>query len=421
MDYPAELEMTPQQSRLWQAEQLKGEPQHVYTLSRVLSVGGVVAPRDIVRSFIARHEALRTKVALRNGVPRIVIDGPDQAEEYMHDLTSGAQQHCVQIPGHATAAFLEMGTSQVRMSLKIHHITIDMWGMIVLARDFDAFVEGQASEVLKQPSEYALPESFRIYSNNLRREQREISRNFMPEKTAKIRANPQASGSFRDGQRSIMILPNAVLEMVAELREVFQATDFVAWHAGIGLVLSKYLEISRMAVRSTTANRRTKEDKQAIACLSGESVFDISLPSDDKVASYFAKIGQEMVRVFMHSPYDYSLMVDYLTRLAPAKPRPLVAATNLMYPLISYPNAPEAPRNSPVDITATYSEERVDFGAVGEHLSLMVTTNSDGMLVAEAVTSSVLPGPPTIMSSIISAMNYLAVNPAGRLSDFTLH
>ncbi|MGY5060727.1 condensation domain-containing protein [Streptomyces sp. 900105755] len=411
-----ELSLTPQQTRLWQVEKSEGKLLVVFRVDRTLPLGGPVHPRELSRAFIARHEALRSSVAVRDGVPVIVVDPPELSDLYLHEPQGRAPQPVPTMPGQVAATVLEYVEGQALLSFRIHHIMQDFWGTGALAADFDAFAADTAIRAPKQPSEYASPEAQAVYEANFAKERRELGRRYRPIPSPRSRPDHEPAGIFRDAELLKLALPRTVADIVAQAKSVHRATDFVVWHAAVGLTLSRYLGLSHMLVHSVTANRPTKTDAAVVGCLSGISLFDISPPPGDaRVPAYLNGLAKEMMRVFLHSPYDDSRMVEALRRSAPPDAYPCVAGTNVMYPVSP---ADYVPRGVPSPAEEDMAVIRRQSGvSQPEHLRLTLGGSREA-LVVEVVTSSVLPGPERVMREILEALRFVAERPGGRVAEF---
>ncbi len=417
-DQPPQFPLTPPQIRLWRAEQVENKSLAVFSFDRTLPVGGAMAPWEVARSFIARHESLRSRIVMRDGVPHVVIDGPELAGTYLHESAPDVERPTAfDLPGPLAAAFVEAGHDGVRVEFRVHHLMIDFLGCGILARDFDAFADGESKEEVLQPSRYATVEALASYEENLVREQEEFSKKFVPERTGKARTDPIDGARFRDGRMALLAIPDSAAEAVDEVKKRFRASDFVAWHAAIGLMLSWHLGISSIAAHSVTVNRNSVKDMRTVACRAGVSVFDISLPDDKTATSYIKKIQREMLRVFMRSPYDVRRLLEHLEKSAPPRTHPCAAGTNLMYPLS---RAGQRSQDLyPRKVMEIEVIEAQDGLPQGEHLSLTLGRNR-GVFVARVVTSSALPAPEATMRDLMAAMRFLADDPVASLTDFTL-
>jgi len=410
------LALTPPQLRLWRLEKEDGDVLPVFTITRSIDPREVPSWRTAVEQFVRRHEALRSRVVVDDAGPWLDVDPPDHADAHVQELGTEPD---LAIPGPAAQVLVDTSAAEARITIKLHHVLIDLWSWSLLARDFDAFVRGSAAAEICQPSYYARTKMMERYEDNLRVEHERLSRQFTVEESNTTRAFAHDGSCFFDGQFAVVAISDAILDVIQWAKAAVAATDFVVWHAAIGIALSHHLRISNIAAHSVVANRRSPRALTTVGCLSSVSVFDMSLPLDGRVDSYAAKIRSEMFRVTRMSPYDDRRMIELLRDATLPDTYPCAFGTNIIYPLAPPVRGFRRHDSDPVELTTRRSAKELPHSG---HFVLTLSTGTDRSgLDAEMVTSSLLPDPNDMLADVISAMRFMTASPRGRISDFRPH
>ena len=153
--------LSPGQRRLWALEQL-GPEQATYVIAGACAFPGLVDAarlRGALAALQARHDVLRTSIAVRNGEPRVIrLDG-DHLPFAVHDLSAAPdsavragtilEEVCrTPIPFGVgalwRAALLQLptgGDARAVVAVAMHHAIGDAWSLDVLLRDLAALYD----------------------------------------------------------------------------------------------------------------------------------------------------------------------------------------------------------------------------------------------------------------------------------------
>ncbi|MBG0830163.1 amino acid adenylation domain-containing protein [Planomonospora sp. ID67723] len=173
---PAEPPLSSAQQRLWVIEQLEG-PSAVYNFPLVIRLRGaldVEALRAALADVAARHEALRTLVAEREGRPyqdvvpaeaaRPVLEVVEADEERLGEVLSEVLGRpfdlAAELPLRATA--VRLGAQEHVVALLLHHITTDEWSDGPFLRDLSAAYAARRSG--REPRWEPLPVQYVDYT-----------------------------------------------------------------------------------------------------------------------------------------------------------------------------------------------------------------------------------------------------------------
>ncbi|GIV95388.1 MAG: hypothetical protein KatS3mg057_0045 [Herpetosiphonaceae bacterium] len=184
------------QQRLWVIEQLApGSP--LYTIPFVARLHGRLdeaALRATLDALVARHEALRTTIVLREGEPYQLIAPPHPLPLRVVDLRGLPEARraalaealvttAVQTPFLLTgeplfrAALVRESATQQRLVLTVHHLVCDGWSWGVFIREFAQLYRGYATgqpvrlpELPIQYADYAIWQRARLAGAELERQ-----------------------------------------------------------------------------------------------------------------------------------------------------------------------------------------------------------------------------------------------------------
>ena len=135
------------QERLWLVDEL-GVGTGVYNVARALRLRG---PLDVarleraLRTIVERHEVLRARFALVDGVPRMIVGGNAFALRVADDadLDAEAARPFTLSAGELFRALLvRRGPDEHVLALTAHHIVCDGWSIGILIRELAALYAG---------------------------------------------------------------------------------------------------------------------------------------------------------------------------------------------------------------------------------------------------------------------------------------
>ena len=149
--------LTPPQLRLWRIDQEKWDTLPEFTIERAVD-SDLGTARTAVKSFIGRHEALRTSVVLRDGVPLLDVSAVEAAAQFISEAAPAdpdtpylsnrlpRQPSTLIIPGKCSRSFVWEQDGVVKVALRLHHLVLDTWGYSIIREDFDRFLAGRSEE-----------------------------------------------------------------------------------------------------------------------------------------------------------------------------------------------------------------------------------------------------------------------------------
>jgi amino acid adenylation domain-containing protein len=279
------------QEALWIVEQL--EPgTAAYNIPLALRVRGPLDTEALERAIqevVARHEALRTTIAVRDGQPVQVIDAGGPRELEIVDLQHlEADQREAAVEARATAAaacpfrldqgplfrvsLLRLASTEHVLVLVMHHIISDDWSMNVLFTDlvalYQAFASGRPSPLQPltiQYADYAVWQRERLQGESLQRLVDYWSARLQGVAPLELPTDrPRSPSAAPAGGTRDTVLPAALVEPLKELGRREGMTLYMTLLAAFQVLLYRYSGQEDFAVGSPVANRLRPEIESLI-------------------------------------------------------------------------------------------------------------------------------------------------------------
>ncbi|MGW7293427.1 amino acid adenylation domain-containing protein [Streptomyces xiamenensis] len=161
---PSTLPASNAQRRLWlleQSEDAEPRPYNVVEAYRVHHDAGPAALEEALNRLVARHEALRTVLRLRDDEVTQVILPPEDArvrlvvtDRTLAQVTAGEQRRRARLeaPPVLRAHWLP---AEAVLVLSVHHSVCDGWSFGVLVRDLSALLDPRDTGPAPEPVQYA--------------------------------------------------------------------------------------------------------------------------------------------------------------------------------------------------------------------------------------------------------------------------
>ena len=328
------------QSRLWLVEQISSVRGN-YHLSQVYRIRGAVnadAVRAALDAVVARHEALRTRLVMREGVlqqqvephrpfelQRIDLrDQPERAREsalsaFLHDITQGAFDLSADCMLRAGIAWL--GDQECVLAITLHHIAADGWSLGVLDRELEvlyaAFGRGVARNLPPLPiqyADYAVWQRGRL-SGTMLEEQlgywREQLSGVTPLEFPADRPRP-AQSSYR-GEVERFRLPTQLVAPLKALARRNDATLYMTLLAAFQVLLMRYTGQEDIAIGSPVAGRDRPELDGLIGFFVNTLVMRGDLSGNPSFAELLARTRTYTLDAYAHQEVPFEKLVEALS------------------------------------------------------------------------------------------------------------
>ncbi len=334
------LPVSAAQQRLWFLDQVDpGNP--AYNIAYALRLRGLLdrtALEGAIGEFVARHEAMRTRIGERDGAPWVeVSEAARTAFEYV-DLSNEPSA-----VGEATAMRLANQLGRIRFDMargplsklmlfrladdhhilasSIHHVVFDGWSLSLMLseifRSYLARISGEgspAAPLAYSPLDYAAWETEQVAS-------RRFDRSLVYWKQALQDApavmdlpgdRPRPRTPSRGGARLVRFIDPALIARVKARAQQQNATTFMALMACWQAVLHRYSGQDDLVVGTPLANRDRAEFEGLVGCLINNVVVRGRLDGNPTLAEFLDQITGQALQAFEHGQVPFDLVVEHI-------------------------------------------------------------------------------------------------------------
>jgi amino acid adenylation domain-containing protein len=350
------------QQRLWFLDQLKPNSSF-YNIPSAVRLRGtldIAALEQSFRELIRRHEPLRTRFGLVDGVPLQLIDEAVDFDLPVIDLRTvddaerEAEARSVAAAESQRPFDLSSGpllrASVVRLTdhdhmllCTMHHIISDGWSMGVLIRElttlYEAYSTGRKSPLPKLEIQYA---DFAHWQRAwLRGEVLERQLSYWKKQLTGAPAVLELPTDYArpavqtySGATQFFVLPAALREQLEDLSRSNSATLFMTLLAAFQTLLSRYSRQSDVVVGSPIANRNRAETENLIGFFVNTLVLRTDLSGDPSFGELLGRVREVALGAYAHQDVPFELLVEEL------QPERSLAHTPLFQVVFTLQNAP---------------------------------------------------------------------------------
>jgi amino acid adenylation domain-containing protein len=328
---------TVRQQGFWYLDQLRpGNP--AYNIAVRFRLQGRLRVQVLERALneiVRRHEALRTTVALAEGVPVQVItprlyillerddlrEGSDQDRRQRAEIATADEAHR---PFDLTtgplirARLLRLEDEEHILLVTVHHIVADGWSIGVLTDElgtlYGAYSRGQASPLPELPLQYA---DFAVWQKQwletirLEEQLEYWTRQLSSLPSLEIPTDrPRPPTQAFAGAIESLLLPAELTAGLAVLSNQEKATPFVILLAAFQVLLQRYSGQNDVFVGSVLAGRARVELEPLIGLFVNPLVFRTDLAGDPPVIELLARVRESVVGAFANQNIPFEHVVD---------------------------------------------------------------------------------------------------------------
>jgi amino acid adenylation domain-containing protein len=412
VDRDAPLPLSYAQQRLWFLEQL-GDLGGTYHVSMRLRLLGGLHRAALARALdrlVARHEALRTTFAVRNGEPEQRI-GPDTTPFALteHDLAGEAPDALERVmEGEAAAPFdLERGPlirgRLVRLAeddhvllLAMHHIVSDGWSMGVfvdeLSRLYAAFREGRPDPLSPLPVQYADYAAWqrRWVEDEVLEAQADYWTRTLAGAPALLELpadRPRPQRQDHAGARLTLELDEALTAGLQALGRRHGTTLFMTLLAGWAAVLARLSGQEEVVIGTPTANRGRREIEGLIGFFVNTLALRVDLSARPTVTELLRQVKRRTLEAQQNQDIPFEQVVDLV------QPARSMAHTPLFQVMFAWQSAMRGGLELPgLELGEVPGEERTP----AKFDLLLSLRESDGRVVGGATYATSLFEPATV-------------------------
>jgi amino acid adenylation domain-containing protein len=380
------------QSRLWLAERINPVPGQ-YNISRTYRIAGslnVDALRAAFDALVCRHEVLRTRLVLRDGLPQQVVAAHEPFALRLLDLRQGDGESrkvaCDEfVRGLADGAFdlahdlaLRAGIVRLRdhesvLVTALHHVAADGWSLGVLDREvqhfYSAFDRGVPATLEPLPLQYS---DFSEWQRDaLRGSALEGQLDYWRRQLSSLpmlelptdRPRP-THASFR-GRRERIEIPATIASALKDLARKENATLYMTLLAAFQVLLMRHSGQDDVAVGSPIAGRGRPEIEGLIGFFVNTLVMRGDLTGNPRFSELLLRTRERALDAFAHQDLPFEKLVEELNPERDLRRNPLFQVmftlqgaheSDLRLPGLELSRLPHARVTSKFDLTLHVTE-----------------------------------------------------------------
>jgi len=336
------------QSRLWLAERINPVPGR-YNIGRAFRLRGALnvdALRSAFDALVARHEVLRTRFVLQDGLPQQVVAphepfvleildlrrAPADTEThvaFVRRLTRGGYNLAAE--PLLRAGVLQLSDDESVLALALHHIAADGWSLEVLDRELDllysAFDTGVPAGVAPLPiqySDYSEWQRETLRGAPLDRELGYWRQQLASLPTLELPVDRQrpAQSSFR-GLTERFVVPAPLAASLKALARERHATFYMTLLAAFEVLLMRYSGQDDIAVGTPIAGRGRPELEGLIGFFVNTLVMRGDLSGIPTFAELLQRTRDRAVDAYAHQDLPFEKLVEELNPVRDSRRNPL--------------------------------------------------------------------------------------------------
>jgi amino acid adenylation domain-containing protein len=329
-DYP----VSHAQRRLWLLDRMTG-PSPQYNMPGYYVIHHAVREdvlADVFTRLIARHEVLRTRLIVRDGEPRQVVDPPWKMElpviDLRHDEDGEAKARSfaeadLNQPFDLARDYpircrlLRLRDARCVLLLTLHHIAGDGWSMQLLYEElqemYSALAENRAPELSALKLQYRDYACWEHETGFSRSESYWLDKLRGP--IAPVRLpfdfDPDDSPGAAGESREVTLSP----EVSSALRELAVASGSTLANVLLTmfvLLLNRLTEQDELAIAMSAANRARPELQNMVGFFVNEVVLRVGVGEDKPFSALLADVTAIAAEAFTHQDYPLDLLIQKL-------------------------------------------------------------------------------------------------------------
>lgn len=341
MPRPERLPLSSGQRQLWFLNQTgAGAAYHLALSIRVRSRIDGDALRAALHDVVARHESLRTCIAVLDGQPwqriiaaadaRIECEIRDTATDHVAasvaELAAPPFDLATDLPLRAT--LLRTGPQESTVLLMIHHIAVDGWSIAPLCRDlaaaYAARVAGRAPRFAALPVHYA---DYALWQEDvLGASASSVAAQQLPFWTQALAGlplelpgqtdRPRAAGGDSKARTLVVSWPVGLRRKIQDLASAHHATVFMVLQAGVAAVLTERGAGTDIALGTGVAGRVDQVLEDLVGFFTNAVVLRVDTSGKPSFAELVDRVRLLTLAAFEHQDVPFGQVVE---RLRPAR------------------------------------------------------------------------------------------------------
>ncbi|HEX6909063.1 MAG TPA: amino acid adenylation domain-containing protein, partial [Longimicrobium sp.] len=321
------------QERMWFLDRFVGRT-GTYNVPVVLELRGALdaeALRAALEGVVARHEALRTRIAERDGRPVQRIAGPlpiglpvldvaqDEVDARLETETRAPFDLAADLP--IRGRLFRIAPDRHVLALTLHHVAVDGWSLGIVLRELSALYAARAggrdAELPPPALQYADFAAWqrRWLSGATLARQVEFWRGRLAGAPAALelpadRPRPAAQ-SFR-GAMHVFDLPPETAARLAAFTGEEHVTPFMAGLAAWKALLGRYAGVDDVVVGSPIAGRHRAESESIVGLFINTLALRTDLSGDPGFRALVRRVRDTTLDAYAHQDLPFERLVDEL-------------------------------------------------------------------------------------------------------------
>ena len=357
------------QRRLWfMSRWAEHDPQYNVTLVWQISFRiDVSALRAAIHELVARHEILRTRYPVVDGVPRQEVDPPEAWELSCVDeaLANGDDRDEVIAQFAArvartpldlergpvfAATLLRVAYDDYVLAAVLHHLAIDQWSINILTEELEALYAARAEA--RSPDlpptvpyrEYAAWEVAQLacHEDRLRRYWEHQLADCPPLLTPPYDRDQQSRRALSGREYRFAIDADNAERLRRRAREQ-RASMFAMTFGLYASLLARWTGSERMTIGTTVAFRHPRF-RHTVGCFVNPLAIMLDLRERTRFDSVLGHVAEQVFGGLSHAQYPFDLLVQRVRALHPGHTGELVTAYMQFQPLMLSPAEREGQR-----------------------------------------------------------------------------
>ena len=341
------------QKRLWltdqfQDEKLRYNMTYASMLTGKLSMDILQRVADVI---IARHEILRTRFAVVNGVPQQQVQ-PAAAMAFRVNFTDlrdlGNKKEALEEMLNDESGYsfdleygplfrmsvLQTDDEEYHFVLSMHHIVSDGWSVEILVRElfelYNAFSEGRAASLTPlrlQYKDFAWWQNQQLEGEQLKNLEDYWLSQFTDEPTPVVLPAdfPNNNPLFLNGGVASFNLDKSLSDKVEKLADANGASTFMVLMAIVKVLLNRYTGQQDIIAGTPAATRNHPElENQVGIYINVLPVRTRIVPENDNFRTVLHKVKEQLLGAIEHELYPYDLLIEKLGLAKQASRFPLI-------------------------------------------------------------------------------------------------
>jgi len=326
------------QQRMWFLDRIEsgGAVYNVPLTSRMRGPLDVEALERALSAIVVRHESLRTRFELREGIPQQVIRPAQPVEVELIDLSGApdAPERALEIASAQAregfdlsadrlfrVALVKLGDEDHLLALTLHHIITDAWSMGVLGRElgelYGGFASGRPVELPELPiqyGDYAVWQQQWMDSGGLAA-QLDYWKQKLDGAPALLELpidKPRPLEQSFKGKTLAAVFGPELVRGIRALGEREGTTLFMTLLAAFMAMLSRYSGQPDIVVGTPVANRSRTELEQLVGLLVNTLALRADLGDDPPFLELLRRVRETTLEAFSNQDLPFEKLVQEL-------------------------------------------------------------------------------------------------------------